>query len=99
MNEVLGSVDQFELGGVYEVPAIDRVGSKAGVVTNLDGNGFGYMKRSGSSGGMSNWDETHPLSDRTIRELVEDGEVHKVDLDEEVRQQAIEQARSVDTPE
>lgn len=94
MNEKLESVDDFELGGVYVVPAIDRLGSKAWVVSHLDNGGFGYMKRSGSSGGMLSWDEKHPLSERTIRELVEDGEIYKVDVDEEVRQDALDAARS-----
>jgi hypothetical protein len=76
--EQLDSVDEFHAGGVYAVPVLGRLGSKAWDVGMVDNTAIYYVKRSGSSGGPLGWDDRLSTSDRTLRELVEDGEVYKI---------------------
>lgn len=76
--EQLSSIDEFHAGGIYAVPVLGRLGSKAWDVGMVDNTGIYYVKRSGSSGGPLGWDDRLSTSDRTLQELVEDGEVYKI---------------------
>lgn len=76
----LESVDEFKPGGLYEIPTLGRVDGRSWRVNDADSEAIYYMKENGQSGQPLDYDESPPMSGRTLRELVNGGEVFaKVD--------------------
>jgi hypothetical protein len=82
-RHVINSVEEFRAGAVYEIPALRRTGSWSWKVHEVSEGGLIFSKVNGSSGGNLFWDErpgasTYDDQNRTVRQLVEDGEVVEV---------------------
>lgn len=78
VTEPLASIDEFEHSSVYAIPELGRTGSKAWHVTDVDSTGFTFLKHSGSSGDYLKWSDKPAQAERTVRQLVEDGEIFEI---------------------
>ena len=82
-RHVIRSVDEVRVGAVYETPTLERTNSKAWEVGIVDSYEIAYTKVSGSSGELIGWDDNPGIAgsdeNRSMRELVEDGEIVEIE--------------------